>query len=233
MKTKTNTSFFVMRHGEARHNVNKLTSGIETPLTDAGQVQVIDAAEILKWVGITDIVSSDMLRAKQTAEIIKRVLREDGQDVSLHFSSKLRERKMGDFAGRGNSDGVSVDALPTAFHQHPDMFNAESRMDVFHRASNVGKQLLQQSEQGVLGENVLIIGHGMFNDMLQYFLCKGGNVEFNEKEYLEIAGRQQNAGIVKIDVANAKLRQCELIFGDPNFRSRAVLKMIAEKSVPD
>lgn len=231
---------FLMRHGEAGHNRNKLTGGMDTSLTDFGQEQVLIAAEPLKWLGITDIISSDMLRCRQTAEIVQNSLREDGQEVNVHYSAHLRERKMGIFAGKRNApDGIPVEDLPDDFYQDPNKYRAETRQDVFRRACIIGKQLILGNARGELGDNVLLIGHGMINDMLLYYLHKGANAEFNMDEFLTIAGRQDNASILRVDIkkamtleadGKAQLARGEIIHGNPNHRSNFVKKEIAERN---
>ena len=70
MKTKT---FYLVRHGETAANHSRLLqgSGINQPLNEKGRAQASALAERFKTQQIDAIVSSDLLRAKETALMVK------------------------------------------------------------------------------------------------------------------------------------------------------------------
>ncbi len=67
-----------VRHGESEHHVNGLTGGwTDTPLTSRGVEQVRKTARYLASLDLvpTTIVASDLIRARQSAELIANELR--------------------------------------------------------------------------------------------------------------------------------------------------------------
>jgi isoleucyl-tRNA synthetase len=95
--SKTNgNKYYVIRHGEAEHNVANILSGKkddEFHLTDKGKKQVEEAVKNLKDKGITKIISSPFVRTTETAEIVLQGL---GMDKSkLSFDDRLGEHYLG------------------------------------------------------------------------------------------------------------------------------------------
>lgn len=94
---------FLVRHGESEWNVARLTQGqsMAPALTDRGRSQARSAAERLAAAlppgRAVRMVSSDLIRAVQTAEILGRRL---GAPQILH-DKRLREQDLGDLEGRG------------------------------------------------------------------------------------------------------------------------------------
>ncbi|MGN0065256.1 MAG: histidine phosphatase family protein [Nocardioides sp.] len=90
----------LVRHGESEWNVARRTQG-QTPhpaLTLLGREQAAQAAKVVA-AALTDghpvrVVSSDLVRARQTAEAVASVL---GVDVEL--DERLREMALGDLEG--------------------------------------------------------------------------------------------------------------------------------------
>ncbi|HEX7662489.1 MAG TPA: histidine phosphatase family protein [Pseudonocardiaceae bacterium] len=87
---------FLVRHGQAAvpDENGRYSSEKPVPLTDAGVRQAVDAAELLRGANIDAIVSSDMLRAQQTAQIIG-----DAVGVEVAWDRRLREVATGSLDG--------------------------------------------------------------------------------------------------------------------------------------
>ncbi|KAI0780579.1 phosphoglycerate mutase-like protein [Trametes elegans] len=90
---------YIVRHGETDHNRQGIIQGqLDTPLNAAGVRQAAQAADALEDVPFAPrggAYSSDLLRAKKTAEIIL----EKHPGVELQTTEALRERYMGDWQG--------------------------------------------------------------------------------------------------------------------------------------
>ena len=99
---KSGNKYFVMRHGEAEQNVKDiLNSKLETNyyhLTEKGKKQVLTATKKMVKEKIDIIFSSDLLRAKETSEIIADSL-EIGRDKII-FDKRIREVNFGIFDGK-------------------------------------------------------------------------------------------------------------------------------------
>jgi probable phosphoglycerate mutase len=84
-----------LRHGETSDGAANVISGWrDVALTPAGKMQAAAAAERLLRLGLTRIISSDLRRARETAEIVARVLL-----VSVETDARWRERRWGEREG--------------------------------------------------------------------------------------------------------------------------------------
>ena len=82
---------FIMRHGETDWNREKRWQGhLDICLNDNGRQQALLVAAKLNSKNIKFIISSDLMRCKETAQIIAKELK-----TNLIFDSNLRERNIG------------------------------------------------------------------------------------------------------------------------------------------
>jgi broad specificity phosphatase PhoE len=154
-------TIYLVRHGESEGNVKEIVQGhMDFPITEKGEKQVLKTADIFKDIHFDAIYSSDLLRAKQTAEIIKL-----GRDLKIKTSELLRERKLGEFEGETSDyyyktlkDELSeLDTLSKkerlGYKLHPTI---ESDGEVINRFVTYIKEIAIAHR----GENVLITTHG-------------------------------------------------------------------------
>lgn len=95
-------SFIVVRHGESLWNKeNKYTGWIDIDLSQNGIHQAINVGLLLKDMHFDYIVTSDLLRAKNTAKLIYEnlVLNSDLGETQFLESEKVKERDYGELAG--------------------------------------------------------------------------------------------------------------------------------------
>ena len=155
--------FITVQHTQSLHHINGMVgSWTDWELSDLGKQQADNTgkklAEELKNKD-TVMYSSDLLRAKQTAEIIGK-----HTDISPVFRSELRERNLGRCCGK------SVQWLRENMEKQEKtvddrMFSdAESIRDVWNRLVPFFKEILSDSS-----ETVIIVSHGgllsVFNAM--------------------------------------------------------------------
>jgi broad specificity phosphatase PhoE len=89
-------TLYLVRHGQTDWNVNGLIQGHEdTPLNKKGESQAFQLATKLKKIHFDAIFSSDLLRAKRSAEIIAKE-----RKMIITTSIALRERYFGKFQGQ-------------------------------------------------------------------------------------------------------------------------------------
>jgi broad specificity phosphatase PhoE len=88
---------FLARHGETNDNLEPLRfQGFrDTPLNDTGRRQAAELAERVADMGIASLWSSDLSRARETAEIVGARI---GLEVRL--DARLREGDRGEWEGR-------------------------------------------------------------------------------------------------------------------------------------
>jgi len=88
--------FWFLRHGETRYNAAGLSQGaIDIELNPTGRAQAERAGPLLAGQGITAIISSPMLRTRETAEIVNAFLR-----LPVSYEPDLREVIFGGMEGK-------------------------------------------------------------------------------------------------------------------------------------
>ncbi len=165
---KEKGNWFFVRHGETDWNTAKRIQGHtndESPLNEAGKAQARAAAEQLKAYSVDLILSSDLLRAKETAEIIAR-----GFHAELLFDSGLRERHFGIFEGttkeerlEKNIEEIFLDFLNG---KSDDPHEGENLRSFEHRVALE----IEKHKKNHVHKNVVIVTHGGFIRLLTILL---------------------------------------------------------------
>lgn len=89
-------SIYLVRHGETDLNAKGVLQGsLEAPLNARGKQQALHSGQLLEGLGITKIVSSPQIRARETAEIISKHL-----NITIEENALLRERDWGIYEGK-------------------------------------------------------------------------------------------------------------------------------------
>lgn len=137
---------YFIRHGESEANKNRLFAGKwDVPLTKLGLKQARQASVDAKDLRIDCIVSSPLLRARQTAEIIA-----DGigyPKAKIIYSNLFSERDYGDLQGQ---PWASVENI-----EFDEVSNIETTAQLINRASRAVRFLQQ-----LKANNILLVGHG-------------------------------------------------------------------------
>ncbi len=105
----TNLEILVARHGETDWNKNSKWQGLsDIPLNESGIAQAKKLGENLKGEKIDAIISSDLKRARKTAEIVAEML----GVVNVTTDARLRERFLGKFEGWETERVADYSGLP-------------------------------------------------------------------------------------------------------------------------
>jgi broad specificity phosphatase PhoE len=127
-QTKSGMAVLFVRHGETNSNAERRVQVPETPLSDRGLLQAEQLGERLaneKSLEVVKIITSDYLRAVQTADAVSQAL-----DMPVVYERLLRERNFGDLRGKLNHDLQmnGIDVLGEYYHppngESWDMFRA-------------------------------------------------------------------------------------------------------------
>ncbi len=104
----------IIRHGESEANRLGILSSMEGayPLTEIGKQQAEMAGEQLKDLHFDGVISSPVLRTKQTAEIIARFL-----GLKVKIDRRVGEAGLGDLEGKNFRDMTSSDRW--SYHMEP------------------------------------------------------------------------------------------------------------------
>ena len=99
-ENKNICTLYLVRHGETEWNKSGMVMGqSDSPLTETGLEQAKTTARELKDIHFDAIFSSDLHRAKRTAEIIKLE-----RQLAIQTSKALRERTYGSWEGKMGED---------------------------------------------------------------------------------------------------------------------------------
>jgi probable phosphoglycerate mutase len=86
----------VLRHGRTASNATgRLQGQLDVPLDDVGRAQAVAVADQLLGAGITAVVSSDLSRARSTADTLGARL-----GLPVELDARLREQHYGAWQGR-------------------------------------------------------------------------------------------------------------------------------------
>jgi broad specificity phosphatase PhoE len=100
------TRILLWRHGLTGYNAEGRIQGqFDAPLADEGLRQAEKAAELLAALAPTRIVSSDLSRARRTAEVLGA-----RTGLSVEPDTRLRERHFGEWQGRTHAELAAHDA---------------------------------------------------------------------------------------------------------------------------
>ena len=150
----TTTRLLVLRHGQSTWNAERRWQGwADAPLSELGTQQALDAAGHLVHTGVTRAASSDLQRARRTAELIAGTLGLGEVTVVRD----LRERDVGRYQGH-TAEELCV--------KYPDDFDAEGRRlgyadgeDDEALCSRTVPALVELAGRRA-GEVVLVVSHG-------------------------------------------------------------------------
>jgi len=153
------TEFWLVRHGQTDWNRNGRWQGQASGapgLNDTGRAQALAIHEQMKGIKISAIYSSDLLRARQTAELIAGT---PGLPVILE--PRLREINLGVWEGMLSGE-IEVqypqelaERARDPFHTHAP--NGESPGEVAERVLKAVNEIAGRHRD----ESVLIVAHGI------------------------------------------------------------------------
>ncbi|WP_414044351.1 histidine phosphatase family protein [Macrococcus animalis] len=171
---------YLARHGQ--DTLDKRGGWSEEPLIAEGVVQIISLSKSLKQIHFDAVISSDIMRTRQTAEILKDRL----SLKEIIFDSGLREVNNGVLAGMDNDQALT---------QFPDLFwnslawdepypGGESPKAFFERINRWYKTFIEIyhstdtvlviTHQGVIDALLCIIHNKTFTNRYVHFKIRTG-----------------------------------------------------------
>lgn len=152
---KRETEVFIMRHGEADHNVKSII-GPSTPaqdknnnLTPKGRKQVKNAAKSLEKQKIDLIISSPLNRARETAKILSEAL-----GARVEINENIYEINFGSFFGRAEKELRKE--FPFERKLVERFPGGESLRDVRARMMMELRRIVKNNP----GKKILVVSHG-------------------------------------------------------------------------
>ncbi|MEK7061810.1 MAG: histidine phosphatase family protein [Patescibacteria group bacterium] len=165
MFKKLKNRYFIIRHGESKANVAHILLShpkegtVSYGLSLKGEKQVKVSISKNKRNKVLDsdvlIYSSDFLRAKETAEIAKKIL----GVKKINFHKNLRERYFGKY------DKTSLDNIKIAWtHDEKNPNHKHKGVESPNKVLKRTLALITQLEKKYRGKKILLVSHG---DVLQ------------------------------------------------------------------
>ena len=154
-KYKAKNNFYVIRHGEAISNINHVLEVKGDPnnhLTEKGCEQARTKGEEMKDLKIDRIITSPILRAKETAEIMAKVLGVD----EVVIDERLKEVNLGIYDGWDIDKYLDVNGRIDFLRYSHRPEGGETHEDVMNRAM----ASLYEEEKNNEGKNILFVTHG-------------------------------------------------------------------------
>lgn len=154
---------YFVRHGETAHNASRIHQPLDVPLSEKGRKQAEFVAKRLTDIDFEIIVSSDLLRAKETAEIIKQKTRKE-----IVFTKLAHERLQPSIFHNKSIDDPSLTEAKAMMEKNvrdPNFRYAdeENFHDLKVRSSKLLDFLESRPEQ-----NLVVVLHGT---ILRYLLA--------------------------------------------------------------
>ena len=170
---KSGNKYFVMRHGEAEHNVQKVVSSDPNDgyrLTAQGKEQILAHIDRLKEGGITRMHASPFARTRETAELIAQAI---GFDASkIVYDDRLREFDFGELSG-----GAYGAFLAYKEAHMPSYADAAPGGESYQDAKRRFGEFLYELESSFAGERVLVVSHGIASETLEAVVRGAGLAE--------------------------------------------------------
>lgn len=181
MKIKSN--WFLVRHGETDWNKEERILGqTDMPLNETGIKQAEATANLLKDKHIDLIVSSDLVRARKTAEIIAKAT---GAEIILDRS--LRELYC------GSLEGMYIPEVNEKYGSFLDRPYKELGGETFEEVEERAMKALLNHRKDHEHKNVVLVSHGA---LLGLVLKNIRKIEHAKSTGLDIG----NAEVIKLEI---------------------------------
>ena len=149
----------LIRHGKTDWNGEwKLQGHSNIELSPEGIAEAELLAANFPFQTVNAIYSSDLIRAKATAEILAQRF-----NLQIHTTSALRETNFGDWEGKTLAEIKKIDPINYEnFFTNPEALkinNAENFSQVQQRAMHAIKKIIAAHQNG----NIIVVAHGAIN----------------------------------------------------------------------
>jgi broad specificity phosphatase PhoE len=188
MNTNTQTTFYVVRHGETDWNKNKIIQGhSDIPLNQIGEKQAQELAKKLTSIKFDLAFSSDLLRAKRTTEIIALE-----HNLAIQTTELIRERNFGTFQGQpAKSMDTHLELLKKLSDQERSKHKIDESIENDEEFTAKILTFFRETALAYPGKTILVGAHG---GVLRFLLIhlgaltyeKSDEVAFKNTAYLKL-----------------------------------------------
>jgi broad specificity phosphatase PhoE len=181
---------YFVRHGESEGNAGPIRQSAETPLTETGRRQAEFIAKRCAKLPIEAVISSTMVRARETSARISKEL-----FLPVEHSDLFMERRKASIVvGKPKDDPETIaiekvqkENFHTPGYRHSD---EESFEDLVTRTKAALNYLASRPE-----ENILVVTHGYFLRMIVAYVTLGEKLSTKEMERFADVFHMENTGL--------------------------------------
>jgi broad specificity phosphatase PhoE len=148
------TTILLARHGESDWNRSKRWQGFaDRPLTEPGRRQATELAERLDKTEVDAVYSSDLQRARETAEIVART-----KGLTVETTPDLREVDVGSWSGltRAEAEARFPEAYGRWLQGGEGWEDGETYDELGERVLRAIRRIASKHQ----GDRVLVVAHG-------------------------------------------------------------------------
>ncbi len=156
-------NIYLVRHAESEANLTKIGGGKETPLTERGREQAQALAERFENIPVDVVLSSDYVRAHETARTITEY-----NNIPLEVVNMAGERELPPDLADLHKDDPKAKALKKQFYyewMHEADTTAGEHFDSVRRRVHDLVTLIESRPE----KNILVVSHGFF---LKFFTAQ-------------------------------------------------------------
>ena len=180
---------YLVRHGQTDWNaVHKIQGHFDIPLNQAGREEALICGQKIQTLKPDKIISSDLTRAKETAEIINQFFH-----LPISLDARLREVNYGDLEGILTKD--VQEATWETFYNDPHALKAEALEDVYKRVKSFFDDINP-------AENTLLITHGGVIRMIMYLVQQRPVFSCAECRKIFLSAKVKNTDVFQWDFQN-------------------------------
>lgn len=185
----TTTTILLARHGETDWNAERRYQGhADRPLNAAGRLQARELAQSLLSEGVSAIYSSDLLRARETAEIVAAWI-----GLPVITRDALREIDVGEFSGLTHEEIVA--RWPEVPARTDALGYGWTRGESFEALHTRIAAELRRIAGVHPGETVLVVGHGA---MMRVVLAARAGLDLSA--HRQVVGPIANGAVERIEL---------------------------------
>ena len=147
-------NIITIQHTQSVHHTNGMVgSWTDSELTDLGKAQAENIGRKLSAElkgQAYKIYSSDLIRAKQTAQPLADYL-----NIPINFNQKLREQNLGEAVGKTGS-WARENEMPIKSFDDRQFYGAESWREFWNRVSDLYDDVVSDE-----ADNIILVSHGV------------------------------------------------------------------------
>ncbi|MDO8487774.1 MAG: histidine phosphatase family protein [bacterium] len=191
---------YFVRHGESEYNVAERHQHAAVPLSANGKQQAEIVAERFTKIPVDTIISSNYLRALDTAKTIGAKIGKTVEVISL-FRERKRPNEIEGLSIKSNKAGQVIEQILENWHNHDWHYsNEENFLDLKNRAQEIIDYLEARTEN-----EILVVTHGGILRVVVLLILLGDQLNSHTFQ----------ASFEVLEMANTGITICEKKAGRP------------------